>query len=800
MLNNPEYEHLASNESIDFKQYLKPLIKYWYVPLIFFIGSLSVAWYKVKYAIPQYNVRASVQIKDRSTHTYGAPQLMQSMNMFSSLKNIENERAVLSSYPLIEAAIKEFNQPIICKQKGDIRDYEFYKDAPIRLLADSSLFPANVPIHIKTIDNEQFLLSLNFSGGKPYDVLNNKHLDTLLPAVSIVNKPFKYGEKIVLNGIMSFSFELAEPNQTIQKNTELYYILYDIENLTYQARGALQVSVLNEDASILQLSSTGPVAEKQCEFINKLVEVYIRKGLEDKNQQATNTVNFIDMQLGLISDSLRKAEDKLEQFKTGNKMYDVEKVADQVYQKLVDLERQKTQMDMQNKYYEYLMQYVQSDKPFTELVAPSTVNIDDPLLNKLVMELVSLYQEKNTLRYTSSEKSPAYQTLLLRIKSTKDALLENVQNIVSTSNAAVRDLNVRIQKSEQELKTLPGQERDFINIQRKFTLNDGIYTFLLQKRAEASIARASAQNDVIVIDYSRTRDAFKVFPKPNNNYSIALFVALFLSVGFAVVVGVLNDKVGSKEDVTKALSIPIIGTVGYVKDQISQDIHTYLKQGMLTESFRTIRVNLNYLNPNASKLVVGVTSCVSGDGKSFTSLNLAKVQALAGKKVVMVCADMRKPMHNGDFGIEAHEKGLSDYLINQATLTQIALKSGFDGVDIVTAGNVPPNASELLASARMEQFIKELKALYDVIVLDSPPVGLVSDFQSIIPYLDVQLFVVRIGNTPKPMLSVLKNLTSQTQKHTCLVVNGVKEKSTYGGYGYGYGYGVEQKKKWWKKI
>ncbi len=777
-------------DTIDFKQYFKIIKKFWYLPVIVIIIALSIAWWKVKYAVPLYTVKGSIQVKDKSTYTYGSQSFLQGMNLFSSFKNISNEIAVINSYTMIESAVKEFNEPISIIAKGDIRDYEFYRDAPLVLDIDSSFIPANVPIYLTTLDNDNYLLSIAYGPIKPYDPLTFGYIDTILNPVNIVDKKVAYGEKIHLQ-MMQFSIEKRSPNYIFEPNQKYVITFQDLENQTYATKSKLKVYSAGDEASIINISSTGTIKKREVDFLNKLMEIYLRTGLEDKNLIATNTVAFIDNQLMRIADSLQFAENKLENFKVTNKVFSIEQVAGGAYEKMMELERQKSELELQNKYYEYLKTYVTADRPFNEIVAPTTVNIADPLLNKLVDELVTLYQERNALKFTSYDKSPAYQTIQLRIKAGKEALLENVNNIVNASLVALNDINRRIRENERKLSALPAQERNFINIQRRFTLNDNIYNYLLQKRAEASIAKASNSSDAIIIDNSRVRDAVLIYPRPMNNYSVAAVSSLIISVGFVLIYSFFDKKVSGRDDVEKNTNVPIIGGVGFLNNK-SVVIENDNLHNMLTESFRSIRVNMQYMMADKKSVIIGVTSCIGGDGKSFTSLNLAKIYAISGKKTLLICADLRKKMHNEEYGIPEGAKGLSDYLVGMADFKEVFYAGITDNIKVVPSGGLPPNAAELLASEKMKDFFDKCRKEFDIIVVDSSPAGIVSDYLTLMPYIDINVYVVRIDHTPKEILPVLQRIKEANINNThCVILNGLKRDSIYGGYGYAYGYGYD---------
>jgi len=794
-------------ELIDFKQYFRILSTFWYVPIIVLCLAYFGAVYKIRYATPIYQVSGTLQVKDKSTHAYGDKSFLEGSSMFQSFKNLNNEIDIIKSYPQVKAVIQELDFIFTYYMKGNVRDVELYNTAPFQIDTDSGMIVTNVPIRIRFIDQDFYELSMGFGQVSLYDPLIDKYSDTLVGPVSRKNEKHRFGEKIQI-GLFGFTLNKTFYASQMKPGDEFYIIGRDINSLVQEYKNKVQIALKSEKSSILKITSSGPSVAKEVAFINKLNEVYIKRQLREKNQIATNTINFIDSQLGVISDSLHLTENHLQSFKTTHKVYDIGENAKSLFGKLADLENRKLSLELENKYYEYINNYITSENDLTDLVAPSTIGIKDNILNQMVSTLVALYEERKSLQYTSSEKSPAYQTILLRIKSAKEALLENSNDILKSTKYSLADMQNRINEVEKELEMVPQQERDYQDIFRRYTINDNIYNYLLQKRAEASIARASNLSDATIIDYARTDEAMQIAPKPGSIYSTYFGTAFAISVVLIIVYSFFDNKVQMKEDIDKATGIPVIGAIEQVDMQDTEKL-VYGKYNSLTESFRSIRTNLQFYLKGKPSFIIGITSCISGDGKSFCSLNLARIYAIGGKKTLLICGDLRKKMDNTKYNIPIGGKGLSEYLIGVAKITEIVHKGEIDHLYIIPSGPMPPNSSELLASEKTKLFIEEIKKQYDVIVFDSPPVGLVSDYVSIMDYVDINLYVIRYNHTPKLSMEVLDYLKTKTGSDTshAVIFNGIKEsvmaKYSYA-YGYIYNYGYDgtasPRRKWWQKI
>jgi len=437
----------------------------------------------------------------------------------------------------------------------------------------------------------------------------------------------------------------------------------------------------------------------------------------------------------------------------------------------------------------------------SDLVAPSTINIGDAVLNELVGQLVELYQQKNTLKYNSSEKSPAFQTLLIRIRTTKEALLETTNNLVNTSKSSITDLQTRISKVEVQMSSIPSQQRKLINIERKHTINDEIYNYLLQKRAEASIARASNLPDAFTVESPLEDDYVQIAPTVNKINTTYILGGVGLIIFALIIYAKFDNKIHAKEDILKRTDVAVLGTVGLTgNDSTEKLVHS--GHGSLTESFRSIRTNLQFVLQGQKTFMIGVTSCISGDGKSFCSHNLARIYAISGKKTLLIRGDMRKAFNVQANSIPQRSLGLSQYLIGLATSDQIIHKGEIDNLFQIIPGPVPPNASELVASNKMDEFIKSMKERFEVVIMDSPPVGLVSDYMSVIKHIDANLYIVRYDYTPKETLEAIKDLkTKYPYKSHSIIFNGITARllSKYSYYGNPVEYGYEApitKKSW----
>ncbi len=424
--------------------------------------------------------------------------------------------------------------------------------------------------------------------------------------------------------------------------------------------------------------------------------------------------------------------------------------------------------------------------------APSAMGIQDPLLNTMIMNLTSLYSQKTQVLATASERNPQISSINNQIIQTKQILIENLRNIITNSKLLIKDYKVRLAEIEEKVQDLPKTERSYIKIERKFKLSEGLFTFLMQKRAEAGIAKAGNIADNKVIDFAKTNKV-PLKPKTKLTYAIALLLGLIIPIGIILIIDYLNNKILSRKQLEKITSIPILGVIGH--SNIDSNLIVYEKpKTSVSESFRAIRADLQFLlkdKSNDESKVILITSSIGGEGKTFTSLNIATVLANGGRKTVLLGMDLRKPKIFNDFKLK-NEEGLSNYLIGQSNKNDILQKTFIDNLSIIPSGAVPPNPSELLLDTRLDTLIDELKNDFEYIIMDTPPVGLVADAFQLMHVSDVNLFMVRQNYTDKEVLDFINDkYENNIVKNISIILNDFIPNSS-SGYGYGYGYYEEE--------
>lgn len=779
---NPRYE----DDSLEFRRYLSLFLSNWYWFALALILALMLAYGINTYSEKVYTVTASLLInEERSADMTGIDKLIPGGDMFRSRQNLQNEMGILKSFSVnyrTMLELPEFNVTIIGVGRRGIAQNRHYKSAPFIVLYDSlNNERANLRIFLKITSDDTYTLDINGTG--------------------LSKKEWRFGERFSEAGF-DFTIIKREPaNFRYDENMSNRYIFWfnRPEQLANNYRSRLSISPVNEEATLVTLAVSGFAPLQEADYLNKLMEVYNRQGLDYKNETAENAIRFIDSQLKLIADSLSRAEENLEEFRQANRLIDLSAEGSSIKSRLEGFSREKITAELQKQYYEYLLKYISGRSGTGEVVSPAIMGITDQMLTGLVEEYSNLQNNRKQLGFNVSGSQPAIALIDSRIGYVRSAIEENVKNNIANVERTISDIDRRIAEVEKELNRLPGTERKLINIQRGFDLNNTVYTYMLEKRSEAAIAKASNVPGNRIIDRAGASGITLVKPKARRNYIFALMFGFLVPGLYIFLIDLLHNKIFDRRDIEKGTTVPIIGFIGH--NSYNTEIPVIEKPGSsLAESFRTLRTNLKYFLGGEGKGVISVTSTISGEGKTFMSLNLAAVLASSGKKTLLVSMDMRRPRVERLIGIRSDE-GLSTFLSGQSSYDNILMNTQTENLFLVPAGPVPPNPSELLDSERMREFIERAKKEFTYIVLDTPPVGVVSDALVTGVYTDVNIFIIRQRFSFKSTLEMIQSLyEKQEMKNLAIAVNDIHISGYYGyglrygygfypGYGYSYGYG-----------
>lgn len=784
-------------QKTDYKELFYKLYQHrkWF--FISFAVLISLAFLFNKITANIYKNQTTLLLQEQEKNSFlSGDNIMQGFGLFAGNKNIENEIGILQSFTLINDAIIKLNLETSFYQdeylfgnslKLDFlkRRKEIYKESPIRISIDkTSLQPINLPIHFRIIDDKKIKIEAYGTNISLYSYIED---DVLLIA-----------DTVSINGIYNFEDEIKGKNFNFKihlKTTDInswrkedsYFVFHDLNLVTLEYQSLISAVNTSKTSSLVIISMKGNNKYKISDFLNTLSNSYLDRNLEKKNRIAINTVKFIDSQISEVSDSLSIAENKLQNFRTTNQVMDISFQGQKSFEKMGELESQRALLLMQQKYYDYIRDYFNRNNDMSDLIAPSSMGVQDPLLNQLILDLIALNTERTNLLNRGNTKNLFLNNIEIQIGNLKKTIKENISNNAATTLIAIQDINNRVARISSQMSRLPSTERQLFGIERKFKLNDAIYTFLLQKRSEAQIARASNAPDYEVIDPSRHITTSVIYPKRSLNLIIAGIGGLLIPFIIIMISEFLNMKISSKKELESFSDLPIIGHV-FHNESKNKIVITESSNSPISESFRSIRTNLQFYSKGKEKQVILITSSYSGEGKSFVAQNLASVFALFGKKTLLIGFDMRRPKMYQDLNL-SNKVGMSTALINQATVDEIIQKTQIENLDYISAGPVPPNPLELISSDMTSVIFRELKLLYDFIIIDSPPVGIVSDAYLLTHHADVTLYVVRQGFTHKEAFTNnIKHLKEKKIPNVSFILNDVKAKGMSYDYGYEYTY------------
>ncbi len=775
------------DQSIDIKSLIYIFLSHWYLFAIGAVLALAAAYLINRYSTNIYQAKGTVIIKEGRGLD---PTTIMTTSNFANYQNLDNEIAILRSYSLRERVIKKMGIEVTYFGKGRILSTELYDKSPFKVEYDASVPQAiGLDYDITFKKNGDFSLNAVADRVTKYDYILGQIVESRSENVSIKSE-HKQGEWID-NGYNRIRIVLNEDVQPERlKGITKSFRLNSYSSLVSQM-SAFTASPQSKSSSVIAVTMSGPNKQKIVDFVNLMMTEYVSRGLERKNMVSENTIQFINDQLGDIQKSLSSAENALKDFRTRNDLMNLDLQANQVYNTLRALDKERSEKNVNLMLYKRLQNYIQTqiDDP-ENLAAPSTMGISDPLLERLVQQLVTLSQTKATQLLTQTEQHPQIVKLDEQIVTTKKTLLETVNNLVDNAQMSLKELDKRIARTEAESKVLPEKERQLLNYQRNFNFNDDTYKYLMQRRAEAQILRASNTPDNEVLDEARVDRAVKVAPRSSMNYLVALIIGLLIPALILFLRDFFNVSVNDRKDVEKLTNFPIIGQVSQSPDKDPLVVINSPKSP-ISESFRSIRTNIEFITQGKPKSTILVTGDIQGIGKTFNSLNIASIYALYGKKTVLLGFDMRKPKLYQEFGL-SNNVGLSSYLSNKDAFESIIQPSNkIPNLDVITSGPIPPNPAELIASEKCSDLFTKLKETYDYIIIDTPPLGLVTDAFLLMRHSDVNLFIVRQGQTNKNIFgSIIKDIEDRGLDAS-IVINGIETGKGYGygRYKYGYGYG-----------
>ncbi len=731
------------------------VLKYWPWYVLAFVIAVGLAYLKNKSWEPQYKTVSTILIEEKQGFS---DMMMGSLGMNKSGgRNINNQMLMYGSYDLISRAVSKMNISTDVYMKSRFKIMNMYGHSPV-IVRGTYVSPGAYGLEFNIKHVSDSIYQVSFKG------------DDFIPAFAIQGI---YGRSIQHN--MFFVTVDRIPNYTgMDPNYDLYFkfLSKDAQVADYTSR--LQYRFLMEGASVMEISLTGKVAERDVDFMNTLNEMFFDDNLSRKNISAEKTIDFINNQLAIIKDSITASEAKLHSFQQQSRLYTP---TQSLYatSEIEELDKKMLEVRMKKDYVKFLENYLKSDNEL--LVSPNTMGIQDQSLASLVANYNLISGEIKNL----GPESPIYKRYKSQLEDIKKSLNESIVTMKASVRIDEANLNNRYAKLQNDAASLPEKERKLLTHERNFKINETYHGYLLQRRIESHIQLASNSPDNLVID--KPRMVYVVNGKEKSTvYLMYVFIGVLIPLFIVICKEILfKVSIQSRDEVESIAQLPILGTVerSNKKEQI---VVKYYPKSSFAESFRGLRSRMEYIVKKEINITMLVTSTEPKDGKTFVAGNLASIYQLTGKKTVLVDFDLRRPALSKALNM-GHHKGISNYLIGQVEIDDIIIPHPEYGFDVMPAGTVPPNPSELLRSDKTLILMNELKSRYDYIIIDCSPVGLVSDAHYLAKLVDTTLYVVRNEKTNRHFFKYTITEFKEDARNSIVIV--YNDVNLRGGYYYG---------------
>ena len=785
-----ELQPLAEEQSFfSLESIFRMLVLNWQWFVLSLIVALGIAFLYLRYTTPVYNTYAKILVKGSESRGSGASQALSIGDIIQNY-GLSNERQILKSSTTAAEVVRDLKLYTSYTLKGRVRDRVMYKNQEFMVDMDAEhLEKLNTPVYMK-IEKEKGAYHITGSYRVPIDELNSSApygIDQ-----TIKNLPATIKTKA---GTISI---YTNPAPVKQKMTDGQEIIVTINSPMNVAKGyAARLGVAsNEGSDVITLSINDQNTTRAVDYLNQMLIVYNRLANEDKNDVARRTEAFINERLAKINGELNATDSELESYKRRNGLVNLRSDAGQsagnqdAYEKR--LSDANTQIQLINTYRQYI------NKPTNKgQIMPSNVGLNDGQTGQLVSEYNQRVLERNRLLRTASEQSPAVQKLNADIddlyQSVQQSLTNAYQHNMQTAQIQRNAISAQLGRYSGEVSKTPEQERILTQIGRQQEVRSGLYLMLLQKREENSISLSATANKANMIEVPL--HGGQVSPKPNIIYLTALGIGLLLPALIMFVLSLLRYRIEGHDDVMRLTALPILADVAIASDtaKTKADIVVHEnKNNQMEEIFRSMRTNLQFMLGENDKVIM-FTSTTSGEGKTFNCANLAVSFALLGKKVLIVGLDIRKPRLAELFEINNHHNGITPLMTMEepkwSDIAEQILPSGVNkNLDLLMAGPIPPNPAELMARPSLEVIFNVLRDKYDYILVDTAPVGLVTDTLQVGRVADATIYMCRADYTAKSSFELINGLANDEKlPNMSIVINGIDMSKKKYGYYYGYG-------------
>jgi capsular exopolysaccharide synthesis family protein len=765
----------APDIRLDYGALLDRMLRNWYWFVLAVGLCIGLAWLNLRYTIPVYRAYTSVLIQESSGGQAGlSKEVIAEEFGFENSYVIDNEIYMLRSNFLMERVVDMLGLDISYVHQGAVRNTEIYQPEAFSLLPVVDTLAGDNALVGDPIDYGS--VKVRFDNALAFSLIRGEG-DTISQ---------RYGEPFPI-GNRDFKLVLTEGGK-VDNRTDIYAInVMDPSRVATSYASKLNVSQV-ERSGVVDMSLNDPIPAKARDILNTLILVYEQQIIEQQSMTGGQTLSFLEERLDFVTDELYEVESNVASFKrSANLSVDLQTQGSDYLQRMNTAESQLAELRVRRDLIEDIQRTLtSSDNEYEPL--PIASEVISGILADLIVQYNQQIFERNNRLESVTAAHPLVATAEENLDNLKRSILRSINAVLRETKERIAKVEERIEPLSAQMSRIPGNEQRLLQIMRQQEIKQNLFMYLLEKREEAALTIAAQVPNTRIIDRAKVTP-YPISPNKTMMYLMAFGVGLFVPAGIIFLREMLGTTLGSEREVSSYLPYPVVGRI--VKNPTKDDlVVSQSNRSGLAEAFRLLRTNLGFLLPSEQPAVILVTSSVSGEGKSFISSNLGAALALSKKRVAVVGMDMRKPklaeMVLADYNSAKQPTGLSSYLIGKSTYEEVVMATEQENMWLIPSGPLPPNPAELLMEGRMASLIHRLQQDFDIIILDSPPVGIVTDGLLMKDYIDVTLFVTRVGVTPKKSMSYIAEMAASGKlPRFNLIVNGIDPRQTYG-HGYGY--------------
>lgn len=761
---------VGSNSAIldqnDIKKSLVLVLKNWYWFLIFMSLSIAGSIFFLYKSTNYYGASATILVKAQKNAFKDA--LSDQLPVGPKKEDLANEKMIITSTKLVEQAVTKLNLDVTYYIEGRLKTGEVYKGTPFNVegkILDPAFY--GLPFRISILNKDQFKLDLDLETYK-------------------FSKIFKFGEPVVNE---KFSLVINGNEGYIGNNKSIRDIRYifrvnNHSEVVKRYQHALSVSI-SDEASAINVLIEDPVPEKAVDFLNNIIALYIENSVSVSKEINSNTLSFIDNELREVEADLTGDETNLELFQRQRTPINPSETGSAYFAQKLEAEKEKDKLMAQLEAINMLTDNLNSSNKDIGISTSFLSETNDPSLAMAISKLADLQQKRSSLLFSNTPSSPMVKEVDQQIVEVRQAVLGSIYAVKKNLVAKINSLSSQVGQYIGTMQEMPSTQRGLTNYARKVEISEKIYLFLLETRAQTVIAKAAIVADKLILEPA-TSTGLK---RPIKEKILFTGIGIGFALSFMVIFlkSIFLNYIQTKDDLKELTTLPIIGIIGKSKEaKTDYLVVDKFPQSITSEAFRVIRTNLTYFSPKSANKVVLVTSSVASEGKTFCAINIATILAKAKKSVILVDLDLHKPKQANAFNLQ-NDIGVTSYLVGKAKLNQVIKDTPIENLQIILNGPRTPNASELILDPMLEQMIEELKKTYEYIILDTPPVGLLSDALVLMKLSDLNLYVLKANYSKKDFVDIAHQIMEKNNiKSLSFILNGVNAKNIPGGYGGGY--------------